>query len=78
MKYKRLRKAKLIAKKRFKYWYPEMDMKKEPARMGDLRKNNVRCSRDCCCNPRHSKYYSGREHLHINERKAPTINEVWE
>ena len=80
----RIKIAKRISKKRFQKWYPDYDPRKpmwknfdKDAELGILRKTNVRCSKDCCCNPRHSKFYNEVEKLTIQERKAPTIDEEW-
>ncbi len=85
MNYKRLRKAKLLAKKRFKYWYydynpedPVWERFSKADVLGSLRKTNVVCSCQDCCNPRHSYHYNNQEKLTIQERKAPQINEIWE
>jgi len=73
MNYQRLRKANLIAKKRFLNWYPGMAI--SPKRLGKLRKNNVVCSCHSCRNPRRSHYFNGQEQLTIQERKAPGIDD---
>lgn len=67
---KRLKKAILIAKKRFKNWYPDMDIKNEPNRLGSLRKTNVICSCQMCRNPRHSTFYNQKNKMTIQEQKA--------
>ena len=66
---KRLKKANLIAKRRFNrgIW--------GTCEEGSLRKNNTVCSCPWCCNPRNSILTKGKERLTIQERKAPTIKD---
>jgi len=78
MNYQRLRKANLLAKKRFKRWYSDLDINEEYARLGILRKTNTVCSCQMCRNPRHSVFYSEKEKLTRQERRAPQIQEIWE
>ena len=68
--------ANLKAKARYRKWYPE-HTGIESARFGSLRKTNVMCSCQMCCNPRHSNFYNEVEKLTIQERKAPEIHEEW-
>jgi len=78
MNHQRLRKANLLAKKRFKWWYSDLDINQEPARFGILRKTNTVCSCQMCRNPRHSVFYSEKEKLTRQERRAPQIEDNWE
>lgn len=78
MNFSRLRKAKLLAKKRFKNRYPDYNPNKaiyrqfsKAMRLGMLRKTNVACSCHMCRNPRHSYFYNKEEKLTVQERKAP-------
>jgi len=59
----RLRKANLIAKKRYKrgVW--------GSCEVGSLRKNNTVCSCEMCCNPRRCGWSSGTDKLSIQERR---------
>ena len=63
----RLRKANLIAKKRFKRKFWNVP---EP---GCLRKNNTVCSCEMCRNPRRCSFTPKKERPTIQERRAPTI-----
>jgi len=69
----RLRKANLIAKRRFrrKIWNVP-----EP---GCLRKNNTTCSCEMCCNPRRSKWTPKTKKPTIQERRAKNgPNEIYQ
>ena len=78
MNYQRLRKANLLAKKRFQWWYSDLDINEEYARLGILRKTNTVCSCQMCRNPRHSVFYSAKEKLTRQERRAPQVEDDWE
>jgi len=78
MNYQRLRKANLLAKKRFKRWYSDLNVNQEDARFGKLRKTNTVCSCQMCRNPRHSVFYSEQEKLTRQERRAPQIQDNWD
>ena len=66
---KRLRKANLIAKKRFKRKFWNVN---EP---GYLRKNNTVCSCEMCKNERRSIFSKKTERSTPQERRAPNIND---
>jgi len=78
MNYQRLRKANLLAKKRFRLQYFDLDMNQEDARFGALRKTNTACSCQMCRNPRHSIFYNKKNKLTVQERRAPQVEDNWE
>ena len=65
----RLKKANLIARKRYKRKIWNVP---EP---GCLRKNNTVCSCEMCCNPRHCSFTPKKERPTIQERRSPDIED---
>ena len=81
---KRLDKANLKAKQRFKTLLPDYD-ENDPAwgripigkAIGQFRKHNGACSCEMCRNPRHCSWTSKKNKQTIQERRAPKIKD-WE